>query len=191
MSVQKIHSCCHPNHRPPPTPLDWEFLRSCRGWKWHTIHLRISAWGGSPTDFYLPHPCHARSVDAPPATLSPFTHHSPDNVLLPSVLSVELVPPPSYVVRTLPSTGSLMSGRGRRSSLPYSQHFSKVTLYQTTRSGHRTPPSARLGPLMRPGHHLHRKRRRDVTPTFPTCTALLPPLPPIISSVVPLRPPPH
>ena len=53
--------------------------------------------------------------------------------------------------------------------------FWSPTLSQTTRSGCQKPPSSRPGPLMRPGHHPHRKRQRNVTPPFPTRLALPPP----------------
>ena len=68
MYVQKIHYYHRPRWLLPPTPLKWAFLKSCYGWKWHLIRLRLSVWGESPTAFSLPRPRNSGSANAPPET---------------------------------------------------------------------------------------------------------------------------
>ena len=156
------------------------------------IRLRISVWGGGhPTDFYLLYPFHAGSANAPSSTLPPCNHHSLYTIILSSILPVTLVPPPSSIICTLPPTGSPLTRRGGRLYRPSSQSLSEVRLCQTTRSRCQTTSASRPGLSIQPGHNLHRKRRSDVAPTFPTLTELPLPLPPTISSDAPLLPPPH
>ena len=147
--------------------------------------------GGYPTALSLLYPLHAGYANAPPSTLPPCNHHILYTVLLSYILPVTLVPPPSSIMFTLPPTGFPLTRRGGRLYRPSSQSLSEVRLCQTTRSRCQTTSAARPGLLIQPDHNLHRKRRRDVAPTFPTLTELPLSLTPPISSDAPLRQLPH